>query len=308
MNSNEKLKQKLESIDRKRARNKEKKLAKKIKAQESNEIKQKEFKAAAKIEKQIEIIEPQVPLKKKKSVLTAFEAKSMIMQTIEQNGKHTKEKVECNVDQIKSTKTESKVMKMLNEAESSEKIAIKKDHKKKTEKLETNKENRLLKIFNGFSEVPVTPESTKLKKNRGFHEVPLTPRPIGFKVSSILPSDQEYIQRKTKKRKRGSTERDIIEPSRVLPKPVWSASGKFEEIDAGTGYIALNANTNTDFKLSVLQQPPAKKRHVEPLKQNGLSSFKHKALYESKLSVRQTTKDLLRQVEKQKLLKKGKNY
>lgn len=288
--ANEKLKQKLEAIEKKRAKNREKKIAKKSRAQSSGEILLQKLNND-KINSNVEALKTEVThqSKKKKTNITAFEAKNIILQPShlmfsEKQSNQKANKINNDEKETIATKTNEKSI------NNSVKSGI-------------NKENKLLKIFTGFSEIPVTPESVKIKRNRGFIEEPLTPRPIGFKVSSILPHNQEYIQQKTKKRKRTPT--DIEEPSKLRPKPIWSASGKFEEIDTFEKNYSVNANANTEFKLGILNQPPIKKRYIDPLTQHGLSTFKTKAMY-SQNSQRQSSKALLRQKEKEKLLKKGK--
>uniref|UniRef100_A0AAG5CTL1 Uncharacterized protein n=1 Tax=Anopheles atroparvus TaxID=41427 RepID=A0AAG5CTL1_ANOAO len=83
----------------------------------------------------------------------------------------------------------------------------------------------------GFVEETVTPDKTRLKRNFGFEEVQATPKAVGFKVSSLLPTDDlrtladDATQRK-KLKKTGT----VPEPNRSLPLPVWTRSGYFIEV------------------------------------------------------------------------------
>ncbi|XP_055524631.1 protein slender lobes-like [Wyeomyia smithii] len=91
----------------------------------------------------------------------------------------------------------------------------------------------------GFVEEPMTPEQQRLKRNHGFQEEPITPKPIGFRVSSILPAGQEELRRQAVATKTGKKHsqsnrirpEDVIEPVRSLPQPVWTRSGAFEVED-----------------------------------------------------------------------------
>ncbi|XP_058813425.1 protein slender lobes-like [Topomyia yanbarensis] len=91
-------------------------------------------------------------------------------------------------------------------------------------------------LESGFTEEPVTPEQQLLKRNRGFKEEPVTPKPIGFRVSSLLPAGQEELRIQAieakKKNKLIHPHRirpeDVVEPAKTLPLPIWTRSGTFE--------------------------------------------------------------------------------
>ncbi|XP_053697032.1 protein slender lobes [Sabethes cyaneus] len=93
----------------------------------------------------------------------------------------------------------------------------------------------------GFVEEPMTPEQQLLKRNLGFKEEPVTPKPIGFRVSSILPAGQEEMRsqavaaKKLKKHSQSHRIRpdNVTEPVKTLPLPVWTRSGSFEVEDVG---------------------------------------------------------------------------
>lgn len=103
----------------------------------------------------------------------------------------------------------------------------------------------LARLESGFTEEPVTPEQQKMKRNHGFREEPVTPKPIGFKVSAMLPTGQQELAQHaalTKKHNKKTANagrvrpEDVQEPVRGLPIPVWTRSGTFEveELAAGT--------------------------------------------------------------------------
>lgn len=264
--------------------------------------------------------------KKQKTLLTAFEVKQqLIHDTKVENG------IQKKIPKKKKEKAVSvqDVVKIVPDKENHTKDheGPKKQKKKKVNVLEPIHESnlsetsgspssppakkRMLNILNpkgslnknGFAVDPVTPDTDRLQRNRGFIEEPATPRPIGFKVQSMMPSDQDYVKKANKKRKR--IDIDIPEPSRLPPKPVWTASGAFDEIDAPdtSDYIPLSTNsrTATQFGVSVLGKKHAKEN--KQIASQGLSSFKMKALYKDKSRLRESSKDIARKMEKQKLYK-----
>lgn len=265
------------------------------------------------------VVEPEQP-KKQKTLLTAFEVKQQVVQNPE-NGKE--EKRPKKDKKVPSVQVNGKTMP---DKENNEQ-GPKKQKKKKAKVLEPVHESnysetsgsppspvakkRMLSILNpkgslnknGFAIDPVTPEQDRLQRNRGFVEEPATPRPIGFKVQSMMPPGQEFVKKANKKRKRVDV--DIPEVSRLPPKPVWTASGAFEEIDAPetSEYIPLSTNsrTTTHFGVSVLGKKHAKE--TIPTATQGLSSFKMKALYKDKSHLRESSKETARKMEKQKLYK-----
>ncbi|XP_058118961.1 titin-like [Anopheles ziemanni] len=127
----------------------------------------------------------------------------------------------------------------------------------------------------GFVEATVTPDKTRLKRNFGFEELQATPKAVGFKVSSLLPTDElrTLAEETTKVGKLQSTKKKgtmVPEPNRALPLPVWTRSGYFMEIpeennkggvdkrpkkatdaDEDAGYISLKGHDN--FKLKTLR-------------------------------------------------------
>lgn len=95
----------------------------------------------------------------------------------------------------------------------------------------------LARLETGFTEEPVTPEQQKMKRNHGFREEPVTPKPVGFKVSAVLPTGQQELAQRaalTKKQNRKPAHsgrvrpEDVQEPVRSLPLPIWTRSGTFE--------------------------------------------------------------------------------
>lgn len=169
----------------------------------------------------------------------------------------------------------------------------------KKHKQDEQAENRdgLLRIFSskddlvsGFAEEVVTPERDRLKRNRGFQEDPVTPRPIGFKVTPLMPSSEEYVRGKGKKRKRA--QKDYPEPSRLPPQTVWTTSGSFI-VEDNANYISLKTGANTDFGISILN--PKRRRVEEP--EPKFSSFKQSKLYESRRIPREKPKTLLKKLE-----------
>lgn len=124
----------------------------------------------------------------------------------------------------------------------------------------------------GFVEATVTPDKTRLKRNFGFEELQATPKAVGFKVSSLLPTDElrTLAEETTKAGKSQNSKKKgavVPEPNRALPLPVWTRSGYFLEIpeennkgvderrkkatDADAGYISLKGHDN--FKLKTLR-------------------------------------------------------
>ncbi|XP_063704670.1 uncharacterized protein LOC134834068 [Culicoides brevitarsis] len=263
--------------------------------------------------------------KKPKTLLTAFEVKQQLLQQQESTG--VENGVKEKRDKNKSKKDEVVAVKAVPDKENSNIDDAKQKKKKKTKKVlepvqESNHSDgsptsppakkRMLSILNpkgslnkqGFVVDPVTPDLERLKRNRGFVEEPVTPKPIGFKVQTMMPSGEEFVKKANKKRKRA--ERDIPEPSRLPPKPVWTASGAFEEIDVNdsSDFIPLStkARSATQFGVSVLNKKQTKENTNGA--SNGLSSFKMKALYNDKARMRESSKDIARKLKKQKLHKK----
>ncbi|KFB52379.1 hypothetical protein ZHAS_00020591 [Anopheles sinensis] len=122
----------------------------------------------------------------------------------------------------------------------------------------------------GFEEATVTPDKTRLKRNFGFEELQATPKAVGFKVSSLLPTDElrTLAEETTKAGKLQSSKKKgavVAEPNRSLPLPVWTRSGYFLEIpeenskaaddkrpkkatEADAGYIPLKGHENIKLK------------------------------------------------------------
>uniref|UniRef100_A0A182P3F7 Uncharacterized protein n=1 Tax=Anopheles epiroticus TaxID=199890 RepID=A0A182P3F7_9DIPT len=141
----------------------------------------------------------------------------------------------------------------------------------------------------GFFEETVTPDRIRMKRNFGFQERQATPaKQLGFRVSSILPTDQNELravasstkthskdERKKAKNGGGAV---LPEPNRSLPLPVWTSGGMFLESEADDGnvgnekkmtqkqkrgsnaktdmmggYIQLNVQGKADFRLKTLR-------------------------------------------------------
>ncbi|XP_001847259.2 protein slender lobes [Culex quinquefasciatus] len=153
----------------------------------------------------------------------------------------------------------------------------------------------LARLESGFTEEPVTPEQQKIRRNHGFREEPVTPKPVGFKVSAVLPTgQQELVQRAalTKKhnKKAANANRvrpeDVQEPVRSLPIPVWTRSGKFEveELTAAAGkkktkrakslndddggYIPVNGGGSAKSSTEFLVKPLSAKKEASAKKAN----------------------------------------
>lgn len=101
----------------------------------------------------------------------------------------------------------------------------------------------LARLESGFKEEPVTPEQQKIKRNYGFREEPVTPKPVGFKVSAMLPTGQQELAQRaalTKKHNRKPANAGRVRPENVqepvhgLPMPVWTRSGAFEVEELAT--------------------------------------------------------------------------
>lgn len=321
------LKRSQELLEKKRERKRLKKQAKLEKAKEEGvEVvknkKPKDDKENVNLSNKNKRETEQQQPKKKKTLLTAYEVKQQVLQDTDvENGKHDKrtKKKKTKTDQVLVQEN----VESIPDKENTEHGPPKKQKKKKAKVLEPVRESnhseessppakkRMLSILNpkgslnkqGFVVNIVTPEMDRLKRNRGFIEEPGTPKNIGFKVQSMMPTGQEFVKKANKKRKR--VEVDIPEPSRLPPKPVWTASGTFEEIDApeSSDFIPLSVNSHsaTQFGVSVL----GKKNGNETTNAatQGLSSFKMKALYKDKSRMRESSKDLTRKLEKHKLYK-----
>ncbi|XP_058465686.1 protein slender lobes [Malaya genurostris] len=129
----------------------------------------------------------------------------------------------------------------------------------------------LTRLESGFMEEPMTPEHQMLKRNHGFREEPVTPKPIGFRVSNILPAGQEELRvqanaaRKNRKRVNPHFRRtaQVLEPVRTLPLPIWTRSGTFEVEEVSiqdhkkkssktpdSNYVPLNVNGSGSGKIS----------------------------------------------------------
>jgi len=277
------ISKKKEMLERRRERKKAKKLAKleKLKAAGIEVPKKKK-----KVQPEPETPKPvEKPPKQPKSTITAYEMKLLA------EGKHPSQIPVKTEEETNGIQENGKILHHDPEP--------KPKKLKKSDDTSHNKENKMLKILsNDFREIPMTPEKERLKKNRGFHEAPATPKPIGFKVEQILPTKSEFTK-VTKKRKR--VEKVVSEPLRVPPKQVWTSSGPF----AVSELSPVHSEAKTEFAVQMLQQPAAKKRHITP--QEGLSSFKHKALYENRANVRTSSKELRRMADKKKLLYRGKS-
>lgn len=317
------LKRSEELLEKKRERKRAKKLAKLEKAKtEGLDVTTKSVKENDKSgNKDKDKTKDEKP-RKKKTLLTAFEVKQSFMDTqniTKSNGKEKKKSKhsekskheESVTDKENTSKNSShKHESAAGDMENTVKEPSKKQKKKKSKVLEPVHDSnqsessppcplakkRMLSILNpkgslnqqGFEIVPVTPEADRLKRNRGFIEEQATPKNIEFKVQSMMPSGEDFVKKVNKKRKR--TKRDIPEPSRAPPKPVWTTAGVFEEIDAPetTDYISLS-RAATQFGIAVLN-----KKHEKEGKNgnsHGLSSFKMKALYKDKAHLRETSKD-----------------
>uniref|UniRef100_A0A336L8E3 CSON005944 protein n=1 Tax=Culicoides sonorensis TaxID=179676 RepID=A0A336L8E3_CULSO len=337
------LKRSQELLEKKREKKRAKKLAKLEKAKaEGLDVTLKSVKSDKENNNKSENIKEKEKSKdekpaKKKTLLTAFEVKQSLIENgniTNSNGKEKKKskKSEGNkneesmTDKENTSKISTKSVELTpREQENTVKESSKKQKKKKSKVLEPVQDSnqsdsspsmppakkRMLSILNpkgslnqqGFAVIPETPEAERLKRNRGFVEEPVTPKNIGFKVQSMMPTGEDFVKKANKKRKR--TERDIPEPSRGPPKPVWTSAGVFEEIDAPetSDYIPLSTASRaaTQFGISVLN-----KKYEQETKNGtsqGLSSFKMKALYKDKAHLRETSKDLARKLEKQKKFK-----
>ncbi|KAL1395012.1 hypothetical protein pipiens_011553 [Culex pipiens pipiens] len=154
----------------------------------------------------------------------------------------------------------------------------------------------LARLESGFTEEPVTPEQQKIRRNHGFREEPVTPKPVGFKVSAVLPTGQQELAQRaalTKKhnKKAANANRvrpeDVQEPVRSLPIPVWTRSGKFEveeltaaaaagkkktkrakSFDDGGGYIPVNGGGSAKSSTEFLVKPLSAKKEASAKKAN----------------------------------------
>lgn len=137
-------------------------------------------------------------------------------------------------------------------------------------KTTSGKLKALSRLESGFLEEPMTPEHLQLKRNHGFKEEPVTPKPIGFRVSSLLPTGQEELQRQAivAKKKKHYTDssrirtEDVKEPAKGLPLPIWTRSGTFEVEDVNSAAQKKSA-----------EKSKVSEHHYIPL--NGTGSGKH---------------------------------
>uniref|UniRef100_A0A182UV09 Uncharacterized protein n=1 Tax=Anopheles merus TaxID=30066 RepID=A0A182UV09_ANOME len=177
----------------------------------------------------------------------------------------------------------------------------------------------------GFFEENVTPDKIRLKRNFGFQERQATPaKQLGFKVSSLLPTDQNELRAVASSSKTHSKDGRMKSkhggsvlsepPSRSLPLPVWTSSGVFIESsvdDNGntdgkqrkqqpgsnqktdTGYIQLKGQGKADFRLKTLRPGPAaeKPHRVDPsTTEQSVLNFKRKQLLEKTAHLREKKK------------------
>uniref|UniRef100_A0A182XF20 Uncharacterized protein n=1 Tax=Anopheles quadriannulatus TaxID=34691 RepID=A0A182XF20_ANOQN len=178
----------------------------------------------------------------------------------------------------------------------------------------------------GFFEENVTPDRIRLKRNFGFQEQQATPaKQLGFRVSSLLPTDQNELRAVASSSKTHSKDGRMKSkhggsvlsgpPSRSLPLPVWTSSGVFIEssVDDGnvntdgklrkqqpgsnhktdTGYIQLKGQGKADFRLKMLRPgPTAEKPHrVDPsTTEQSVLNFKRKQLLEKTAHLREKKK------------------
>uniref|UniRef100_A0A8W7Q1D5 Uncharacterized protein n=1 Tax=Anopheles coluzzii TaxID=1518534 RepID=A0A8W7Q1D5_ANOCL len=177
----------------------------------------------------------------------------------------------------------------------------------------------------GFFEENVTPDKIRLKRNFGFQEQQATPaKQLGFRVSSLLPTDQNELRAVASSSKTHSKDGRMKSkhggsvlpgpPSRSLPLPVWTSSGVFIESsvdDNGntdgkqrkqqqgsnykpdTGYIQLKGQGKADFRLKTLRPGPAteKPHRVDPsTTEQSVLNFKRKQLLEKTAHLREKKK------------------
>uniref|UniRef100_A0A182U5X6 Uncharacterized protein n=1 Tax=Anopheles melas TaxID=34690 RepID=A0A182U5X6_9DIPT len=177
----------------------------------------------------------------------------------------------------------------------------------------------------GFFEENVTPDKIRLKRNFGFQERQATPaKQLGFRVSSLLPTDQNELRAVASSSKPHSKDGRMKSkhggsvlsgpPSRSLPLPVWTSSGVFIESsvdDNGntdgkqrkqqpgsnhktdTGYIQLKGQGKADFRLKTLRPGPAaeKPHRVDPsTTEQSVLNFKRKQLLEKTAHLREKKK------------------
>lgn len=162
----------------------------------------------------------------------------------------------------------------------------------------------------GFVEEPVTPQHQLLKRNHGFTEEPVTPKPLGFRVSDVLPAGRAELEHKATeaKKNKASKKSEVKEPQKGLPQPVWTRSGTFDvqELDdvidhsavgkmkkpAGkSDYIALNpaSKCSTEFYVKPLttkkhsEKVSSKLNRVDPtIVDEGVLNFKKQAIFGKK--------------------------
>uniref|UniRef100_A0A1Q3F174 Putative translation initiation factor 5b eif-5b n=1 Tax=Culex tarsalis TaxID=7177 RepID=A0A1Q3F174_CULTA len=173
----------------------------------------------------------------------------------------------------------------------------------------------LARLESGFMEEPVTPEQQKIRRNHGFREEPVTPKPVGFKVSAVLPTGQQELAQRaalTKKhnKKAANANRvrpeDVQEPVRGLPIPVWTRSGTFEveelaakaadkkktkrskSFDDGAGYVPVKGGASAKSSTEFLVKPLEAKKDASAKKANridlatvddGVINFKKQAIF-----------------------------
>lgn len=337
----------MDVLEKKRARKKEKKLAKLQSLKEqgieiNKKSKDKENVSNNSDDKSME--KPQKPVKKQKSLLTAFEVKASMQGSDKNNTKKKSNKKDTNKENEKEhsfridTMTREEIIQNVSanldlqkemaifgkkrraeEAVQAEARSKKKKSDKPSEHatvapklpfdyMSDTDPPRILKATTKFTskfvEEPTTPLADRLKRNRGFVEEPATPKPIGFKVQSMMPEGQEFVKKANKKRKRKEVQ--IPEVSRAPPRPIWTSSGVFEEADV---------SFKTDEYIS-LKQPNqgmtqfkigilGESNNIQNKKHGtGLSEFKMQALYNQKSGLRESSVDITRKMKKKELRKK----
>ncbi|XP_040158386.1 protein slender lobes [Anopheles arabiensis] len=175
----------------------------------------------------------------------------------------------------------------------------------------------------GFFEENVTPDKIRLKRNFGFQEQQATPaKQLGFRVSSLLPTDQNELRAVASSSKTHSKDGRMKSklggsvlsgpPSRSLPLPVWTSSGVFIESSVDdsngntdgkqrkqqqgsnhktdTGYIQLKGPGKADFRLKTLRPGSAaeKPHRVDSsTTEQSVLNFKRKQLLEKTAHLRE---------------------
>ncbi|XP_053672818.1 transcriptional regulator ATRX-like [Anopheles nili] len=170
----------------------------------------------------------------------------------------------------------------------------------------------------GFLEETVTPDKVRMKRNFGFDERQATPaKQVGFKVSSILPSDEHAALRAlavTSSKKQLKDGRSKAKHTKVvsernrgsLPQMVWTSSGVFMESAADNedirktqhgpksatngGYVSLKGQPG-DFRLKTSSAGVEKPHRIDPATTaHSVVNFKRQQIWEKTAHLREKKK------------------